>query len=235
MNRRIAWAALAVASLVLLGACGGGDDTPSASATAVVADVSGSAEKLGLREDATTELGAAVRAMSAPAKVFLIAFNTEVGSSVCSPVTVDLPWSDVSTDIEDTKASYEPQALAAADPYLECARTSVKKDGTDVFGGIAAGHQLIKAAPGTKKLVLVTDGCHTYQFKTCVKQVADADWRAAKVAGLDDTMKPDLAGVDITIKGLARGSHLQSAQVQGLRAFYEEYAETTGAALTFSE
>lgn len=225
----------AVISLIVLAGCGGGDEVPPATATVVVADVSGSAEKLGLRGDATTELVSAVHGMQAPAKVFLVAFNTEVGSSTCAPVTVDLQWSDVSTDVEDTKAAYATQAEAAAEPYFECARNSTTKDGTDVFGGVAAGYQLIKDAAGDRTMILVTDGCHTYQFKTCAKKVANAEWRAQTLANLSDAMKPDLSGVQMTIEGLARGSHLQSAQVQGLRALYEEYAAMTGAELTLTD
>lgn len=220
----------------VLAACGGSGDAPPQTGTVVVADVSGSAEKTGLRDDAAAQFGNAVESMGAPGKVALLAFNNEVGSATCPPVTVTLNWSDNSTEVQDNRAKLAAQAPAAAGPYFDCAKASVKKDASDVFGGIAEAATLLKDVPGAKAMVIVSDGCsNSYKVNTCAKGVADSGWRAEKLASLPDSLKPSLSGVSITFVGLARGTNLQSAQVQGLRSLYTEYAEAAGATITFKD
>jgi hypothetical protein len=174
--------------------------------------------------------------MDAPGTVTLMAFNTEVGSSKCPPVTVTLNDSDNSTEVADTRKKLASEAPGAVGPYLDCVRASALKDGTDVFGGFAQAATLLSSSAAKKSIVFVTDGCsYGYGAGTCSKNVVDPKWRAKAIAGLPATLKPSLAGTDVTIVGLARGTHLRSDEVQGLRSFYEEYAKTIGANLTIED
>lgn len=220
--------------VIVLNGCGGSEEGPE-SATAVVADVSGSADRSDLRKEAVSAFQSAVMDMSAPAKVKFLAFNMEVGSSVCPPLVASLPWSGSTTTDNDTKEAIAAQIPGNVASYIDCAKGSVDKGGSDVLGGIVAGHGLVADAPGAKRIVLVTDGCQRYQFKTCSADVTNADWRAQTIEDLPESLRPDLSGVDLTIEGLARGTDLQAQEVQGLRDFYEEYAAVTGANLKIAE
>ena len=229
--------AIFAAAITMTGltACGG-DNTAEAkqNSTVVVADVSGSAEMQSLRDSARAQFVSAVKALQAPGSVTLFAFNTKVGSTPCDPVVAKLAASDNSTRIEDDRSKLVAQAPSAAAPYFDCVRKAVSLDGTDVFGGFAEAANLLKNATGTKAIVMVTDGCNnSFGLVSCSAEVADPAWRAEKLKALPESLKPNLAGISVTISDLARGADLQSDQVQGLRALYTEYGALTGASIQF--
>ena len=234
MVRSIGAACLLLPLALLLNGCGGSDEGPE-SATAVVADVSGSAERSDLRKQSVSAFQSAVLDMTAPAKVKFLAFNMEVGSSTCPPLVASLPWSGSTTTDNDTKEAIAAQIPGNVASYVDCAKGSVEKGGSDVVGGIVAGQGLVADAPGAKRIVLLTDGCQRYRFKTCTADITDTDWRAQTIESLPESLKPDLTGIDLTIEGLARGTDLQGEEVQGLKDFYKEYAAATGANLTIAE
>ena len=217
----------------LLAACGDDSAATETSATVIVVDVSGSGENINLRQDAKQQAVKAINAIDAPGRVHILAFNMEVGATDCKPISVNLETSDVSTEVKDNKKKYAAQIADVLDPYFDCAQASVIKDGTDVIGGIVAGHQLIQDVDGEQSIVLVTDGCQTYKFSTCSKNISNAEWRAKQLENLDKSLIPDLSGVDLVMTDVSRGSNLQSEQVQGLRAFWEEYAAAAGNTISF--
>lgn len=224
-----------VAGVLTISATGcGGETPPPKSAYVVLADVSGSGQRIGLVDEAKRLLGERVSQMRAPSRATFLAFNMQVGSSTCPPVKVDLAWSDNSTEVSDNRASYVEPAKAAIDPYVECALASYSGGGTDVFGGISEAASLMAGIPGEKEIDMVTDGCHsTKSLRTCTKQVANPKWRANVLKALPAALKPHLSGVALKMYGVARGSRLQSDQVQGLRSLYSEYAAAIGATVTF--
>ncbi|MFT4187782.1 MAG: hypothetical protein QM621_04300 [Aeromicrobium sp.] len=236
MKRTRRWGAVATAALALGGltACGGGE-APPASGTVIAADVSGSAEEASMREEAKAAMQAAVEGMEAPETVSMLAFNYKVGTPTCEPLKVTLEWSSSSTSMKDAKESYIVPAVEAVEPYLDCAKESVEGDGTDVVGAIVESYQMLKDTPGDKSIVMVSDGCQTYLFELCSPSVSDPAWREQQLNALADSMKPDMSGVEIEFVGLARGADMQSTEVQGLRAFYEEFAALTGASVTFQQ
>lgn len=218
--------------VVLMGATAacGGDDAPPANATVVLADVSQSANKSALVESATSEFYSAVKSIAAPGTVTLYAFNTQVGSEDCKPLVANLKWDRNSTKIDDAKAALVAKAPAAVTKYYACVDEKMRAPGTDIFGGIAEAANRLKDVPGTKTIRLVSDGCNnSYDTDLCSMKVVDAAWRADRINALPDAMKPDLSGVTIDVTGLAKNADLNSAQVQGLKSFFTEYAEATHA------
>lgn len=219
----------------LLAGCGG-DDEPEASGYVVVADISGSAAAIDLLGTARTVLADTVSSMEAPSTTTFLAFNMEVGSSACPPIEIDLEWSDNSTEVRDLRASYVDPAVAAVDPYVECSLKSFGGTGTDLFGGIAQAAKALDGVSGTRRIDVVTDGCHVAEgLNTCRPKVADAAWRRQALDGLNELLKPDLSGVELTFYGVGRGSKLQSAAVLGLKQLYTDYADLTGATVAFED
>ncbi|MFC0316044.1 hypothetical protein ACFQNE_11510 [Gordonia phosphorivorans] len=196
----------------------------------MLADASASAEQSEMKNKAAEEFASAVGRLTAPGKVTLMAFNTQVGSSPCEPVVASLPWDPNSTTVDDKKKELVAQAPAAVAPYFECVETHTSVQGTDIIGGIAEAADVLRSTPGDKAISLVTDGCNnSYGANTCAIEVTDPAWRSARIEALPTEMKPDLTGVTLTITGLGRGADINSAQVQGLKAFFREYAEATHA------
>lgn len=224
-------AAVVMAALGGLTACS--DDPPAANATVVLADVSQSANKGELVDSATSEFYSAVKSASAPATVTLYAFNTQVGSEDCRPLVATVKWDRNSTNVDDEKTKLVSQAPAAVKKYYSCVDETMRAPGTDIFGGIAEASNLLKGVSGTRTIELVSDGCNnSYDTDLCGIHVVDASWRDARIKALPDSMKPDLSGITLNVSGLAKNADLNSAQVQGLKAFFSEYAEVTHAEYT---
>ncbi|MFI8774651.1 hypothetical protein ACIGKQ_21165 [Gordonia sp. NPDC062954] len=231
-TRRISTAALVGASLLLIiGLTACGSEEPAASGSVVLADVSESADATELQNNASNAFVAAVNDLDAPGKATLFAFNTQVGSSPCEPVVATLTWDENSTTVEDNKKELVAAAPSAVSPYFDCVEQNVDAPGTDIFGGIAEAANILASTPGDKTIVLVTDGCNnSYDTDTCSIQVVDQAWRTERLDALPSSMKPDLSGVTLEVVGLGRGADINSAQVQGLKSFFNEYAEVTNAA-----
>ncbi len=230
---RTAVVVAAAAAVTLGGLTACSDDPPAANGTVVLADVSQSANKGELVDSATSEFLAAVRSANAPATVTLYAFNTQVGSEDCKPLVATVKWDRNSTNVDDEKAKLVAQAPAAVKKYYACVDEKMQAPGTDIFGGIAEAANLLKNVPGTRTIELVSDGCNnSYDTDLCSLSVVDAGWRAERIKALPDSMKPDLSGITLNVSGLAKNADLNSAQVQGLKSFFSEYAEVTHAEYT---
>lgn len=220
----------------LLAACGD-EEEPLESAHVVVADASGSANKVELSTEARDLFALRITEMEAPSTVTFMIFNTDVGSQACPPLAVSLATSDNSTAIDDTLAGYAAQAPAKAEEYVTCALGSTK--GTDIFSGVANAATLLEGVEGERSIDLVTDGCNTTDLgelmaRTCRSDITDPQWRERVLEALPPELSPDLTGISLTLTGLGRGAGIPGERVLSLREFWTRYAERLGATITIN-
>ncbi|MGB4918596.1 MAG: hypothetical protein WBO89_12870 [Propionicimonas sp.] len=169
--------------------------------------------------------------MTGSGTVAVLAFTSEVGSSRCVPPKATVTWAGNTEKFEKAKKVASSQLLATLPDYFACAADSVKKKSSDILGAFAEAHSMLDGKAGQRTVALISDGCqNTYKIKTCKNEkMVDAKWRKAALAALPAALRPDFAGVDLIMQGVAVNSEMQQTGVDALKSLYREFAALTSA------
>lgn len=228
--------ALSAVATLTASACssgnGGGKDEQSTSSVVTI-DVSGSAAQAEIEDIGIAAVADRLKSLGRDSSVRVMAFDSAVGTSTCRTLEFRLNWQNNSTKFEDDRKQLLKSAPAALNEYLTCVKDEAagKDHLTDVFGSAVASASLLDRSADAKTLDYISDGCHTLdpQIATCTPAVEDAKWRSDVVSSLPKTRIADLAGVNVTIRGLGVGAPVEQSTIAGLRDFMTEYFSASGA------
>ncbi len=228
-------AAVGIAALLPLAACGGSSASPrQRRMCALVIDVSASIDQKVIDQYKTGVASVITGCAGGSFSADVATENSQ--ASVCPSVAVDLvpahPRDNKLYDDAQT-AQLSRQAETRTAELINCA-TGRDRQRTDLFGALVGAGKTLSARPNTpRELTVFTDAVSTRRpFNLATSELEPAD-----ITGLLDQLGRDsliatLTGVDVRMVGAGAGVDFDPSRLRRLEDFWRTYVTRAGGRLT---